>query len=308
MKTFHKLIKEICDEENINCSILSKDWIIMLEKNNKTRFISGYKFDLNGHGFGNVIDDKYATCEVLKEKSVPIIEHKILFNKNSKVRDVKDSDNYYLVEDFFKSHNKSIVLKANDSTCGNEVYHLTDSHDIKSYLNKLFDKNFSISICPFYKIKSEYRLIILKNKCMLMYGKKRPIITGNGEKTIRELLLDFNYNYFKDKLTEEKYNRILRKNEIYEYGWQFNLSKGAIPFEIKDVTLKNRLLGFSEKIIKSLDIGFCSIDIIETFDDKLLVMELNSGIMMKNYIQIVPNGFSIAKNIYKEAINEMFKI
>ena len=38
MKNFHMIIKEICEEENIKCSILSKDWIIMLEKEYKIRF------------------------------------------------------------------------------------------------------------------------------------------------------------------------------------------------------------------------------------------------------------------------------
>lgn len=307
MKNFHKLIKEICEEENIKCSILSKDWIIMLEKEHKIRFISGYKFDLNNHGFGNVIDDKYATFEVLKEKKVPIIEHNILFNQNNKNDYAKESNNYAFVENFFKEHQQSIVLKANDSTCGNEVYHLTNINEISKCLNRLFAKSFSISVCPFYDIKAEYRLIMLKDKCVAMYGKKRPIVVGDGKKTIRELLLGFNYHYFKDKLSEEEYNKILNKNEIYEYGWQFNLSKGAIPFEVSNLDLKNRLLNIALKVSSLFSLGFCSIDIVETQNNELLVMELNSGVMMENYMQIVPEGFKVAKEIYKEAINEMFK-
>lgn len=84
MKEFHELIKEICAENKIKCSILSKDWVVMLEKANQTRFISGYKFDLNRHGIGNVFDDKFATYEVLKNKNIPIIEHKIVFATSNK--------------------------------------------------------------------------------------------------------------------------------------------------------------------------------------------------------------------------------
>lgn len=148
---------------------------------------------------------------------------------------------------------------------------------------------------------------ILSKDWVIMLEKEHKIVVGDGKKTIRELLLGFNYHYFKDKLSEEEYNKILNKNEIYEYGWQFNLSKGAIPFEVSSLDLKNKLLNMASRVSSIFDVGFCSIDIVETQNNELLVMELNSGVMMENYMQIVPEGFKIAKEIYKEAINEMFK-
>lgn len=307
MNEFHKLIKKICEENKIKCSILSKDWIIMLEKDNKTRFISGYKFDLNQHGIGNVFDDKYATYEVLKNKSVPIIEHKIVFETSNKNDYAIGSNSYDVVIKYFNENNQDIVLKANDSTCGNEVFHITNISDIKNTLDTLFKKSFSISICPFYKIKTEYRLIILNNNCVLVYGKRKPIVMGDGKKTIRELLKEFNPYYFENKLNEDKYTKILEKDEIYEYSWQFNLSKGAICFCIEDEVLKQRLIDFSKKITNCIDLGFCSLDIIENDKNELFVMEINSGVMMKNYMNIIPNGKTVAKKIYRDAILAMFK-
>ena len=63
-----------------------------------------------------------------------------------------------------------------------------------------------------------------------------------------------------------------------------------------------------DKIIKELDFGFCSIDIIETVDGEFLVMEVNSGVVMKNYLVFVENGRETVKGIYKEAIRAMFEI
>ena len=62
---FLRIIKEICNELDINYEFLSKDWIIKLSKDEKIRFISGYKFDLLNHASGICFDDKYATYEVL---------------------------------------------------------------------------------------------------------------------------------------------------------------------------------------------------------------------------------------------------
>ena len=72
MNNYQKIIKEICDELDINFKLLSKDWVIMLEKNNKTKYITGFKFDVNSQGTSNILDDKFALYEVLSEKNIPI--------------------------------------------------------------------------------------------------------------------------------------------------------------------------------------------------------------------------------------------
>ncbi len=296
MSIFNNIIKEICKEEKIEYNVLSKDWVIMLRKDNTNRFIIGNKFDLNTHASGLVFDDKYATYEVLKKLDIPVIEHNIIYKGDEKI-----------CYEYFSNHKKSIVIKTNTGTCGNGVYHINKKSEINKLLKKLFVKNYSLSICPFYNIKNEYRLIMLNNECVLLYGKNRPIVYGDGISSIKELLIKFNTNYFKDILDSEEYNKVLKNGEKYEYGWQFNLSKGSMPFEVKDIEFKNKLLDFCKSITKKLDLNFCSLDIIDT-DEGLFVIEINSGIMMKNYMEIVPNGKNIAKNIYKRAIKSMFNI
>ncbi len=295
MDEFQMIIKEICDEEDIAFDILSKGLIISLKKDNKIKFIFGHKFDLNYHSTGLVFDDKYATYEVLKKIGVNVIEHNILFKRNG----------YSNCLEYFLSHNKNIVIKPNEGTCGNGVYHITKEEEIKPILDELFIKNKSISVCPFYKIKHEYRLIMLNNNCTLLYGKKRPIVIGDGIHSIKELLINFNSKYFTNKLDSNEYNKILKKDEVYEYGWKFNLSKGSMPFEVLDNDLKNKLLKLSEDITKTIDLNFCSLDIIDT-NEGLFVIEINSGIMMNNYIKLMPNGRNVAKEIYKCAIKSIF--
>ncbi len=297
MDIFKTLIKEICDEENIEFSILSKDWVIMLRKGNKVKFIIGNKFDLNTHASGLVFDDKYATYEVLKSLNIPIIEHNIYF-KDYELEDVLN---------YFHSHDNSIVIKTNDGSCGTGVFHITIEDEIEPLLHRLFIKHMSVSICPFYNIKHEYRMFMINNECVLMYGKNRPIVYGDGIHTIKELLIEFNPNYFKDILVDEEYNSVLEKGEKYEYGWQFNLSRGSVPFEVEDEELKRKLIDLSKSITSKLDLGFCSLDIIDSLEG-LYVIEINSGTMMKNYIEIVSNGREIAKEIYRSAIKSMFNL
>ncbi len=301
MEEFHSLLKDICEEEGIKYKFLSKDWVTMLEKDNKTRFICGYIFDLNKHGIGLVIDDKYAMYEVLRSKGLKSIEYNILF------RNSKFEDNYEYVLDYFYKHNNSIVLKPNEGTCGNNVIHITKEEDIDSNLHYLLKRNFSISMCPFYNIKNEYRFIMLGNECQICYGKERPIVIGDNKHTIKELLLDFNYNYFSNKELDSSYDRVLDMKEVFEYDWRFNLSQGSRSFELEKNELYDRLLNFAKDINNKIDLGFGSIDIIHTVDDELYIMELNSGVMCKNYIEIGNDGYNKVKKMYRKAILKMFE-
>ena len=84
---FQKLIKEICHELNIKYKVLSKKWIIRLEKEDKVRYLSGNKFDLNGHAIGNMLDDKYAFYDTLKYLGIPVCEHKIFYHENNQLEE-----------------------------------------------------------------------------------------------------------------------------------------------------------------------------------------------------------------------------
>lgn len=304
---FKEIIKEICTEDNIKYKFLSKDWVIMLEKDGKTRFISGYKFDLNSHGIGLIADDKYALYEVLKSKNIPVIEHKIVYNKMNNLDYAIGCNTYEYVKEYFEKNNNNIVIKPNDGTCGKNVFNVTDVNEIDIVLDKIFLKNYSISMCPFYKIKHEYRAIMLDGENKLLYTKYLPIVTGDGNKTIRQLLLDFNYDYFIDKLEDSKYDKVLPKNKTFEYNWKFNLSQGSIAKKLTDKLLQDRLIKIAKQVCKEINLKFGSIDMIETTNNELLVLEVNSGVMLENYIRLNPNEYIYAKDIYRNAIKNLFK-
>lgn len=304
---FKEIIKEICTEDNIKYKFLSKDWVIMLEKDGKTRFISGYKFDLNSHGIGLIADDKYALYEVLKSKNIPVIEHKIVYNKMNNLNYAIGCNTYEYVKEYFEKNNNNIVIKPNDGTCGKNVFNVTDVNEIDIVLDKIFLKNYSISMCPFYKIKHEYRAIMLDGENKLLYTKYLPIVTGDGNKTIRQLLLDFNYDYFIDKLEDSKYDKVLPKNKTFEYNWKFNLSQGSIAKKLNDKLLQDRLIKIAKQVCKEINLKFGSIDMIETTNNELLVLEVNSGVMLENYIRLNPNEYIYAKDIYRNAIKNLFK-
>lgn len=297
---FHNLIKKICKNNNIKYKLISNNWIIVLEKNNIKKIISGYKFDNNTYSLAKVFDDKYATYELLKKYNIEIVEHNLLYSKKNPNEYAKEYNSLEYITKLFNKYNKKIVLKINNGSCGTNVYKIEKLKELKEIYQKL-DNQKSYSITPFYKIENEYRTIILNNEIKLMYKKELPIIYGDGKSTIKELLCKFNNQYFKNI----ENNKILKPNKKYIYNWKFNLEQGSKAYFDINENDKKEILKIINKILNNFKIGFCSIDIIKT-KNKFLVLEINSGVMMTNLMQQYKDKENIIYQIYEDAIKEMF--
>ena len=221
MKYFD-LLKEICLELGISFKILSDNYVLELEYKGIRKYIYAHKFPLNDQGLSSILDDKYATYCVLKEHNIPTIEMEPIYYPYSKD---------YINKKF--SNNEKIILKTTHGSRGNQVFKIENSEECFRKLDELFKNDLGSPVClsPYYDIKAEYRVIVLNKKIKLIYGKKKPIIVGNGSSTILELLKEFNPHYYQKKdLKIENPNKVLKAGEVLEYDFRFNLSKGANVF------------------------------------------------------------------------------
>lgn len=296
MNSIQLLIKEICDEENIKFSLISNDWIIVLERDDKVHYLVGMKFDLNNYVSAKICNDKYACFSALKHFNIPVCDYHILYKETDKSE----------VLDCFNKYNRDVVIKANKGCYGDKMFHIKDEDELFSKMNLLFEDNYSISISPFYKIKCEYRNIVLNNDVELIYGKERPVVIGDGVHTIYELLCNFNKPFFSKLEDHKDLDIVLEKDKEYSYGWQHNISKGAKPFKVTDLELIKRLSDISVGATKKLNLGFVSVDIVELDNGDLKVIEINSGVIT-NICDYFPDGEEIAKRIYRKAVLTMFE-
>lgn len=303
--TFCDIIKKISEELNLEFNLLSNDWIIALTSNKSTKIISGHKFDLNSHATGLVFDDKYALYEVLKKLNINIIEHNIVYGVNNNNSYALSCNNMDYLKELFEKYNRNVVLKINHGTCGVNVEHIESLSNLEEKFLKMANKSNSLSLCPYYEIENEFRAIVLDNEIKLIYKKEKPVVIGDGVSTIKELLTSFNPCYFKE-IDNKDLDVILKSGESYTYDWKFNLSRGARLNEEVSVTDKQNIYDIVSSISKNLYLGFCSVDVIKT-NGKYFVLEINSGVMMKNYIEQAKDGYKKAYNIYKEAVIKMFE-
>jgi len=300
----YKIIDELCKEMDIEVESLSFGLIRTLKKENKIRNIIRYRFDLNSVISFEIANDKYATFELLKNNDIPIISHHMFFNPNTR-KDYVTSFDLDIAKELFEKYNEKIVIKANDSCQGKEVFLIDKKENIEEFFIDLFGRGYdSLSLCPFEKIKNEYRVIVLDNECLFSYKKELPKIIGDGIKSIEDYVIDLNIA-IPDKRLDLEY--VPKKGEECYLSWKFNLSGGAIPKEIEDLNKKEKIEEIAKNASKAINIRFASVDIIENENCELKVMEINATVCMNKFTEKFENGYEIAKEIYRKAMKKMFE-
>jgi len=205
---------------------------------------------------------------------------------------------------------KRLVCKSNEGSGGDSVYLVSNQVELENAAHKIFEASKAMAICPFYKIENEFRVIVLNNSVKLIYSKNIPYVIGDGVSTIRQLLISYMMGHtdciLHFDIPEDENSIILKYGEKYYLNWRHNLGQGATPQIIENKDIIRDLSELALKAVKAINIQFASVDIIKT-DDRYLILEINSGVMMEHFSQINDDYYQIAKSIYKEAIENMIK-
>lgn len=289
-RLLHRIVRELCQEMDIKFEKLSYGWILQLSKNGQVRHITNNMFDNNQLASGTIVSDKYATYEVLKSQNVPIIEHKMVFNPATRSALIPEESNCKIIENEFFKFGK-LVVKPNDDYGGKGIELCNSIRETEIAIQKLFNQNNpSVSICPFYEIKTEYRTFYLNGEVLLIYGKTKPFVIGNGKSILMELIEDLqlpNKQVVAENLSKLDLDYVPNQGEKVELSWKFNLSGGAIPTILEKGDLYNKIEELAIKAGKAVNINFATIDIIETMDNELYIMEINSGVCGKIFTELV---------------------
>ena len=308
-RTFHILMREVCAEMGIKVEKLSYDWILQLSKDGKVRHVTGTVFDLNPEATGKIACDKYATYEVLKSQNVPVIEHVMIFNPATRAAYIGDEGISLKVTSEFLKYG-CLVVKPNYGCEGQGVFLCHSMKETEAAILKLFKTQGSISICPYYDIKTEYRTFYLDGEVKLIYGKAKPSVVGDGESTVGELVVRLNLpdkSVVKDNLKELDLSYIPAVGENVDISWKYNLSGGAKPTILQKGELYTKIEQLAIRAGKAMNINFATIDVIETTDGNFYVLEINSGIGATIFTELVEGGAEMMKDIYRQAVKKLFQ-
>lgn len=310
-KPFFKILDELCEEKGIKQEKISFGWIRKLTKNNESHSLVRYEFDLNSAVSYEIAKDKYATYAMLKNNSVPIIEHSVVFNPVS--RSEYFDENFRLILELNLRKYGKLVIKANDSCKGKDVYVFENVLDGIAIIEKLFKEgNPLVDICPYIDIKYEYRAVYLDGEIIYLYKKQKPSVIGDGVKTLEELIKEKEETVEMpiEIIPDLNLKYVPKENEQIIISWKHNLSSGAEAIKV-DSSDENydKIIELAVKAGKSIGIRFASVDVVlENETDELMIMEINGSVCMNKFSETVENGYEIAKEIYSKALDKMFNI
>ena len=310
-KPFFKILDELCEEKGIKQEKISFGWIRKLTKNNESHSLVRYEFDLNSAVSYEIAKDKYATYAMLKNNSVPIIEHNVVFNPVS--RSEYFDENFRLILELNLKKYGKLVIKANDSCKGKDVYVFENVLDGIAIIEKLFKEgNTLVDICPYIDIKYEYRAVYLDGEIIYLYKKQKPSVIGDGVKSLEELIKEKEETVEMtiEIISDLNLKYVPKENEQIIISWKHNLSSGAEAIKV-DSSDENydKIIELAVKAGKSIGIRFASVDVVlENETDELMIMEINGSVCMNKFSETVENGYEIAKEIYSKALDKMINI
>lgn len=306
--SFVKIIKEICQEEDISIASFSSDFMFRLSKNGKENHIFGYQFGLNSASSHMICEDKSTTSELLSYAGIPNVEHRC-FMSPMNMKYVQANGNWNEILSMLEKH-KTLVLKDNKGTGGLSVYRVRNAVELENAAQILFQSAHSISVSPYYDILREYRLIILDGNVRLVYHKERKHLTGDGIHTLRELYAEYLVKEAgtTQGIPEEDADIVLEKGRVYPIQWKHNLGQGAFPVFDDDNADTAMLKALAKKAADCVGVRFASVDIVEVpakQGREYRILEINSGVMMEYLSQTDSVCRQRAKEIYREAILKM---
>lgn len=272
------LLEQVCARQNLQLTRLSKGYLAALTRElvttnpsdpasppsqSLTRYVWGRDFGLNPASSAAILNDKYAIYEALTYHHIPAAECQIIYPEGDPSPWAVGCNSLAFAEQYFRAHQSHIVLKPNYGSQGIGVCQVTSLPELAQAYREVFARSYSASLCPFYNIQHEYRVVILDDAVRLAYMK-----TAHGD-------------------------------------WRFNLHHGALASPIPSADYP-AIIRLARQAFRALDLRFCSVDIIKTTDDQLLVMELNNGVTLTGYLKQHPEELDRILSIYHDAVAAIF--
>jgi len=288
---YAKILKEICEELKIQIQSFSDDWAFRLEKDEKVRYIYGYRFGLDSGSVQQICNDKAIMSDLLDFYQIPAVKHFFFMNEENYKKCGKK-----LLEKYSK-----VVCKANDGTGGNQVFLVGTEAEMDKAANKIFSRGSMLAVSPYIEIEKEYRAIVLDGEIKLIYSKERPCVIGDGVHTVAQLAEKARMRVLDSALPDF----LPSKEEKVLLNWKHNLGQGATPVIERNKNFCESVKDLVKKVLKQVGIRFASVDVVK-YKDNWAVLEVNSGVMMEHFSKVSQENYEIAKRIYKEAILKLF--
>ncbi|MGJ4890919.1 ATP-grasp domain-containing protein [Bradyrhizobium sp. HKCCYLRH3099] len=278
-------VARYCKERRIALDVREDGWLLVLGNGRERHLIFGYDLGLNSAVAHRIACDKAATSALLTTSGVPAVPHALFLAPT--VTGVS-APAWTTMLELIETHPTGLVVKPNEGTSGRAVTRVRTSAELKDALTQIFETGASAAIAPLLEIADEVRVIMLDGAPLIVYRKLRPVVTGDGLHSLRDLALQ--------AVPVEQQSRLLRRlavefdastlqaiipqGEQRLLSWRHNLEFGAQPVLLTEGPLRETCTALARDAARALDIRYASVDVVMA-DGQWQVLEINSGVKME---------------------------
>ncbi len=159
-----RIIKDLCEEKNIQFEAFSDDWILRLTKNDNSHYIYGYNFGLNNGASVAISNDKVATYQLLSVAHIPAVPHLLASTRATQHDEWSSQANEW----------ESFLIKPTHGGGGRGIRLFTTTESAKTVMSELTEQDWCVS--PFLRINKETRLVMLDGEPILAFEKQEPVL------------------------------------------------------------------------------------------------------------------------------------
>lgn len=161
-----KVIAAYCAHAGIGFQAFSDEWVLRLSRGVITKWIVGYKFDLNQSAASELAQDKVATYAALQASGIEAIPHYLVRSLPHELIHIRTLRQIL--------NGLPVVAKPLEGTSGREVERFNTVDDALAMIRTSGDPAWAVS--PYCDLQAEYRLVMLDGLLLLAYGKTQPTI------------------------------------------------------------------------------------------------------------------------------------
>jgi glutathione synthase/RimK-type ligase-like ATP-grasp enzyme len=267
-----RILCEIAKEGGLELCRLVDD-VYRLKRGNKKFYIRGRDFSLNSALSYHFCRNKGITYEILKDNKIPAVPHYEIYQPlyYAYYGDQRKR-NKRRVKLIIKKEHLPIVVKPARGCSGQGVGLYKSKHKIMKAAKKLFVTEKEVVLSPYRKIEHEYRVIMLNGKPELIFDKIKPVMLKKRHMEFRNLAYGADVEVVDEK--DERYDKIAQ---------------------------------LAKRSYKCIGFEFASVDVIDTEEHGLEILEINSSVCMSHFAAKRPEYYQTAKQIYKKALKKALK-
>jgi glutathione synthase/RimK-type ligase-like ATP-grasp enzyme len=308
-RVFVTAVQKYCADHRIAVETRSQGWLMVMRKGPRRHLAYGYDLGLNSAVTHRIANDKAATAELLEMNGIACVPH--AFFPGPVLSDyVPAAGTWEAMLGHLAQNPDGIVVKPNEGTSGNLVLKVLTRAGLERAVSEIFSLNLNLAISPYLEIKNEVRVILVDDLPVIVYGKSRPSVTGDGVHSILELALatmpakrlSAILPRMAGDLDSATLDTVLPPGQHHALNWRHNLDAGAEPILLAQGETRERCVELAIAAAKSIDLRFGSIDVVQV-DDDWRILEINSGVVMEALGKTHPDLVYAA---YAAALDKVF--